>query len=119
MGSIRWPELHYEQWKDTLETLHMWTQIVGKIRLRQEPLVNHWWNVTLNVTQRGLGTSPMPYRDGRAFAIDFDFVDHVLRIADCDGPTRAIALEPMSVAAFYDKVMHALTEMNLSVRINA
>lgn len=114
----RWPELRYDEWKDTLHTLHMWTQIVGKIRLRQEPLVNHWWNVALYVTQRGLTTSSMPYRDGRTFAVDFDFVDRVLRITDCDSQTRTIALEPMSVAAFYGKVMQALAAMGYSIHIN-
>ncbi|HZY98306.1 MAG TPA: DUF5996 family protein [Candidatus Baltobacteraceae bacterium] len=114
----RWPQLRYDEWKDTLQTLQLWTQIVGKIRLRQEPMVNHWWNVTLYVTQRGLGTSPMPYRDGRTFAIDFDFIDRVLRIADCDAQTRTIALAPMSVAAFYGKVMHELAELGITIRIN-
>ncbi|HEY1978083.1 MAG TPA: DUF5996 family protein [Candidatus Baltobacteraceae bacterium] len=114
----RWPELRYDDWKDTQQTLQMWTQIVGKIRLRQEPLINHWWNVALYVTQRGLTTSPMPYRDGRTFAIDFDFIDHVLRITDCDANARELALEPMSVAAFYGKIMHELAVMNFPVRIN-
>lgn len=114
----RWPDLRYDEWKDTLQTLHMWTQIVGKIRLRQEPLVNHWWNVALYVTERGLTTSPMSYRDGRTFAVDFDFVEHLLRIADCDSQSRTIALEPMSVATFYGKVMQALTAMEFSIRIN-
>jgi len=114
----RWPELRYDDWKDTQQTLHMWTQIVGKIRLRQEPLVNHWWNVALYVTQRGLTTSPMPYRDGRTFCIDFDFMEHELRITDCDAGTRSIPLEAMSVAAFYGKLVNALDAMNLPVRIN-
>jgi len=114
----RWPELRYDDWKDSLQTLHMWTQIVGKIRLRQEPLLNHWWNVALYVTQRGLTTSPMPYGDGRTFCIDFDFVEHALRITDCDAQTRAFPLEPMSVAAFYGKLMHELAAMNLTVSIN-
>ena len=114
----RWPYLRYDEWKDTLQTLHMWTQIVGKIRLRQEPLVNHWWNVTLYVTQRGMTTSTMPYRDGRTFAIDFDFIDHVLHIADCDAQSRSIHLKPMSVAAFYGKLMHELAAMGFSIRIN-
>jgi hypothetical protein len=118
MQMDRWPELRYDEWKDTLQTLHMWTQIVGKIRLRQEPLVNHWWNVTLYVTQRGLTTSPMPYHDGRTFAIDFDFVDHRLCMTDCDGQARTIALEPMSVATFYGKVMHELAGMGFTIHIN-
>lgn len=114
----RWPQLRYDEWKDTLQTLQRWTQIVGKIRLRQQPLINHWWNVTLYVTPRGLTTSPMPYSDGRTFSIDFDFIDHVLHVADCDAQTRTIALEPMSVAAFYGKVMHELADMGFAVRIN-
>ncbi len=115
----RWPHLRYDEWKDTLHTLHMWTQIVGKVRLRQEPLVNHWWNVALYVTHRGLTTSAMPYRDGRTFAIDFDFIDHVLRLGDCDSQSRTIALEPMSVATFYGKVMQELTAMGFSIRIDS
>src|SRR5215469_4449711 len=83
----RWPQLRYDEWKDTLQTLQRWTQIVGKIRLRLQPLINHWWNVTLYVTPRGLTTSPMPYSDGRTFSIDFDFIDHVLHVADCDAKT--------------------------------
>ena len=76
-----WPALPYQAWKDTCATLHLWTQIVGKIRLAQTPWVNHSWHVTLYVTPRGLTTSPIPY-DGRAFQIDFDFIDHALLIAD-------------------------------------
>lgn len=113
----RWPELRYAEWGDTLETLHLWTQIVGKIRLRLEPFVNHWWNVTLYVTPRGLTTSAMPYRDGRMLEIVFDFVAHELRIDDCDGGCRSFALEPMSVAAFYERVMRELHAMRFDVRI--
>jgi len=114
----RWPVLRYEQWKDTLATLHLWTQIVGKIRLRQEPLVNHWWNVTLYVTPRGLTTSAMPYTGGRSFSIDFDFLDHTLTADDCDGRVARFALEPMSVAAFYGRTMEALHDIDVTVRIN-
>lgn len=114
----RWPELRYDEWKDTLQTLHMWTQIIGKVRLRQEPLVNHWWNVALYVTERGFTTSSMPYGGGGTFTIEFDFVNQVLRISDCDSQSRIIALEPMSVAAFYGKVMQALAAMGFSIRIN-
>jgi hypothetical protein len=112
----RWPELRYDEWKDTLDTLHLWTQIVGKIRLRLEPLVNHWWNVTLYVTPRGLTTSKMPYGD-RSFSIDFDFQNHRLIIDDCDGRTEAFALEPMSVATFYRKLMDRLASMDIHVKI--
>src|SRR5438270_2896244 len=79
-----WPSLPLEEWKDTYATLHMWTQVVGKIRLAQTPLVNHWWNVPLYVTARGLTTSAMPY-DARDFQIDFDFIAHKLVITCSDG----------------------------------
>jgi Family of unknown function (DUF5996) len=114
----RWPELKYDAWKDTLETLHLWTQIVGKIRLKQEPLVNHWWNVTLYLTSRGLTTSAMPYRDGRSFSIEFNFLRHALHISDCDGEPRIVPLEPMTVAAFYHRVMGELHALGIDVRIN-
>lgn len=114
----RWPVLRYDDWKDTLHTLHLWTQVIGKIRLRQEPRSNHWWNVPLYVTARGLSTSAMPYAAGRTFEIAFDFIDHALRFDDCDGGRANIPLEPMSVAAFYARVMEALDELGLSVRIN-
>src|SRR5438093_11004741 len=95
-----WPIIKFSEWHDTLATLHMWTQIVGKIRLRQTPLVNHWWNVPLYVTARGLTTSVMPYGD-RAFEIEFDFVDHRLLVAYDDGTTEAVDLVARSVAEFY------------------
>ncbi len=114
----RWPALVYDEWKDTLATLHLWTQIVGKIRLRLEPLVNHWWNVTLYVTPRGLTTPDMPYKDGRWFGIAFDFLDHRLDIRGCDGEKAGFALEPMTVAQFYEKLMGALDGLDLHVRIN-
>lgn len=113
----RWPELHYDDWKETLTTLQLWTQIVGKIRLKREPLVNHWWNVTLYVTSRGLTTSPMPY-EGRTFEIAFDFIDQRLLIVDCDGKGTSFALEAMTVAAFYDRVMKSLGELGIAVAIN-
>ena len=75
MTNHDWPVLILEEWQDTLATLHMWAQIVGKIRMKQTPLVNHWWNVTLHVSARGLTTWPMPYQD-RIFEIEFDFIDH-------------------------------------------
>ena len=89
-----WPELPLSEWKDTLATLHMWTQIVGKIRLKLTPLVNHWWNVPLYVTAHGLTTSAMPYND-RLFQISFDFIDHLLVIETTDGSTKTIALRPL------------------------
>lgn len=112
-----WPSLPLEEWKDTCATLHMWTQIVGKIRLVQSPLVNHWWNVTLYVTARGLTTSPIPY-GARYFEIEFDFIDHQLIIKTCEGDTRSLILAPRSVAAFYTDVMAALRSLGLEVSIN-
>ncbi len=113
----RWPQLRLDEWKDTLATVHMWTQIVGKIRMAQEPMLNHWWNVTLYVTPRGLTTSAMPYKGGRTFAIDFDFLNHRLLIDGCDGENAGFALQPMSVAAFYERVMSELHRLNIEVRI--
>src|SRR6266436_4650310 len=86
-----WPSLPLKEWENTYATLHMWTQIVGKVRLAQTPLVNHWWNTTLYVTSRGLTTSPIPYGN-RTFEIDFDFIDHSLPIRTSDGITRSLAL---------------------------
>jgi hypothetical protein len=112
-----WPALPYEAWKDTYVTLHLWTQIVGKIRLAQTPWTNHSWHVTLYVTARGLTTSPIPH-DGRAFQIDFDFVDHALSILTSDGAARRLALEPQSVADFHDRLLTALAEVGIRVRIH-
>lgn len=112
-----WPELHYDDWKDTLATLQLWTQIAGKIRLKQEPLVNHWWNVTLYPSARGLTTSAMPY-ESRSFEILFDFVEHELRIDDSDGRRTAFPLDPMSVAEFYARVMKSLDELGIDITIN-
>ncbi|SHI87339.1 hypothetical protein SAMN02745146_1765 [Hymenobacter daecheongensis DSM 21074] len=111
-----WPPLPLAEWQDTLATLHMWTQIVGKIRLACTPLVNQWWNVPLYVTARGLTTSAMPY-EGRSFQIDFDFIDHQLLIECSDGARRTLKLEPRSVASFYHEVRHLLAELGLPVRI--
>jgi hypothetical protein len=113
---IEWPSLPLAEWEPTRATLHMWTQIVGKIRLALAPMINHWWQVPLYVTSRGLTTSPMPYGHC-VFQIDFDFVDHELRISVEDGATRAIALEPRSVADFYAELMARLRELHLDVRI--
>jgi hypothetical protein len=98
-----WPELPYEAWKDTRETLHLWTQIAGKIRLALTPWLNHSWHVPLYVTARGLDTSPIPYAEG-AFEIEFDFNSQLLRIMTGDGRERRIPLEPRSVAEFYELV---------------
>jgi len=112
-----WPILKFSEWQDTLATLHMWTQVVGKIRLRQTPLVNHWWNVPLYVSARGLTTSPMPYRDGRVFEIEFDFIDHQLLIECSDGSTTTLALRPQSVADFYAELMSALHGLGIDIKI--
>jgi hypothetical protein len=112
-----WPALPYEAWKDTCTTLHLWTQVVGKIRLARTPWINHSWHVTLYVTARGLTTSPIPYQ-GRAFQIDFDFIDHALVIRTSDGHERRVALEPRSVAEFHDALMAALAKLDIRVRIH-
>lgn len=113
----RWPTLRYDDWKASLATLHLWTQVVGKIRLGQEPLVNHWWNVTLYVTSRGLTTAAMPY-GVRTFEITFDFIDHVLRVRDCDAGEVTLKLEPMSVATFYERVMESLRRLGIEIVIH-
>jgi hypothetical protein len=116
MTNESWPELKFSEWQDTYATLHMWTQVIGKIRLKQTPLVNHWWNVPLYVSARGLTTSPMSY-DERIFEIEFDFIDHVLVIKCSDGAEKQLPLRPQSVAAFYAEVMAALRELGLAVEI--
>jgi len=113
-----WPKLAFEEWKDTLATLHMWTQIVGKIRLVQSPLVNHWWNVTFLVTPRGLTTGSIPYLS-RSFQIDFDFIEHQLVILTDDGTERKIALRSQSVADFYNELMSELNSLGLAIKIYA
>jgi hypothetical protein len=112
-----WPSLPYDEWKETCATLHMWTQIVGKIRLEQTPWINHSWHVTLYVTPRGLTTSAMAYGT-RTFQIDFDFVDHRLLVAASDGASRTLALEPRTVASFYEELFAKLGELGLNVAIN-
>src|SRR5258708_8964991 len=109
VNTQEWPSLPLEEWKDTCATLHMWTQIVGKIRLAQTPLVNHWWNVPLYVSARGLTTTAMPYRD-RIFEIEFDFIDHKLLIECSDGASKTLSLHPQSVAALFPDVIAALGE---------
>lgn len=113
-----WPRLRVADWAETRDTLHMWTQIVGKIRLAHAPMVNHWWQVTLYVSPRGLTTSAIPYRHG-AFDIEFDFVDHLLRIRASDGDTRVVALAPKPVARFHAETMQALTELDIPTSIRA
>ena len=108
--------LPLDEWQDTCETLHLWTQIVGKIRLAQMPWINHSWHVPLYITSSGLTTSPMPYGT-RAFTIDFDFSKHRLHVSTSDGEQRSFALEPMTVATFYKKLMQTLSELDIEVDI--
>src|SRR5438067_696096 len=112
-----WPALPLDAWRDTYATLHLWTQIVGKVRMELSPPVNHWWHVTLYVTARGLTTSPIPY-GRRTFAVSFDFIEHNLLIQTSDGASKALGLFPCSVAAFYHEVMAALRSLNIDVTIN-
>ena len=116
-ASNQWAPLPFAEWKDTAITLHMWTQIVGKIRLTLSPWTNHSWHVTLYVTSRGLTTSPIPHGTS-TFEIRFDFIDHELRILKSDGAVRVFKLRPQPVAKFYREVMNALAEMKLPVTIN-
>lgn len=111
-----WPDLPFEAWSDTAATLHMWTQIVGKVRLVQTPWVNHSWHVPLYVTARGLSTSPIPH-GGTTFEIDFDFLDHQLVIQKIDGNRRVLPLEPVSVRDFYFAVVSNLRALDLDVDI--
>ena len=117
ISNTPWPELPTAAWRDTYATLHLWTQIIGKIRLTKAPWLNHSWHVTLYVTPRGLTTSPVP--DGsRTFQIDFDFIDHVLRVSTSDGAQRQFALAGKSVAGFYAATMAALAELGIAVGID-
>jgi hypothetical protein len=116
-SSTAWPALpQLDEWQDTLTTVHMWSQIVGKIRLAQAPWINHSWGVALYVTTRGLTTSPIPYETG-TFAIDFDFVHHVLRITTSAGTERTVELQPISVAEFYRHTMDQLEDLGIDVDI--
>ncbi len=115
------PELPLEAWQDTYATLHMWTQIVGKIRETTTPLVNHWWNVTLYVTTRGLSTSAIAYGTQygtQVFEMEFDFLDHELVIRTSEGASLAVKLKPRSVADFYGEVMRELHSLGLDVTIH-
>jgi Family of unknown function (DUF5996) len=113
-----WPELPYRAWQDTCTTLHMWMQVVGKVRLARTPWLNHSWHATLYVTARGLTTSPIPH-GRRSVQIDFDFLDHALIISTSDGGQRRKGLEPCAVADFYAAVTGALVELGVPVDINA
>jgi len=110
------PPLPFDSWKDTLATLHMWSQIVGKVRLKLCPLVNHWWNVPFYITARGMTTSVMPYEQ-RDIEVQFDFIEHKILIETSEGGVVAMAMAPQSVADFYKKFMAALSELGVSVRI--
>ena len=111
-----WPPLPLAQWQDTYDTLHMWTQMVGKVRLAQTPLVNHFWNVPLYVNARGLTTSAMPY-EGRTFELRFDFEDHALVLETSDRVVRTLPLAPCTVADFYDAFMRLLRGAGIDVAI--
>ncbi len=111
-----WPDLALADWADTCDTLQLWTQVVGKIRLAHAPLINHWWQVPLYVTSRGLTTSVIPY-GSRAFQLDFDFIDHALVIRASDGRTETLALVPRTVADFYTEVMARLRALDLETHI--
>jgi hypothetical protein len=111
-----WPALPFAEWKDTCATLHMWMQVVGKVRLELSPHMNHWWEVPLYVGARGLTTSPIPYRLG-IFEVEFDFQEHALRIVTSRGQTKMIRLAPMTVAAFYNEFMATLHSLGIEVHI--
>ncbi len=111
-----WPSLPLAAWQDTYETLRLWTQIVGKIRMALAPKLNHWWHSTLYVTPRGLTTSSIPYGT-RTFEISFDFLEHHLQIDTSDGTTKRIALVPRSVADFYQEIMSSLSASGIEVHI--
>jgi len=115
----QWPALEWEQWKETADTLHMYTQIVGKTRLALTPVQNHWWNVPLYVTARGLSTSAVPVGGGRLLDIEFDFVSHELVYRKSDGETRKLALRPMPVADFFAEFLRMLTAIGVKVEIDA
>ncbi len=114
--NLTWPGLPYDEWRASYETLHMWTQIVGKIRLAKAPPLNHWWHTTLGITPRGLATSAIPHGK-RSFEITFDFIDHVLVIEVSDGTGRRIQLAPRTTADFYSEVMARLDELGIPVTI--
>jgi hypothetical protein len=115
--SPEWPSLPFSDWEKTCDTLHMWTQIVGKTRLALTPLQNHWWNVTLYVTPRGLTTSPIPFRQ-TSFEVEFDFVAHQLSIRTSEGRGHSIPLFPRSVADFYREYMACLSSLGIKVSIH-
>lgn len=112
-----WPAIPVAAWEDTRDTLQLYTQVIGKVRLANEPLTNHWWNVPLYVSSRGLTTSLMPHPSGPSFQIDFDFVDHILDITTVAGSRRTLDLIPRPVAEFYAAVMDTLAELDVATEI--
>ena len=112
-----WPALPYEAWRDTCQTLHMWTQIVGKVRLELSPFLNHWWHVALYVSPRGLTTSAIPYHGG-SFDVSFDFLEHTLFLRTSEETSKALPLIPRSVAAFFREFMDCLHALGIQVTIN-
>ena len=116
LSDTTWPSLPLASWQDTYETLHLWSQIIGKIRMTLAPKLNHWWHSTLYVIPRGLTTSAIPYGTS-TFEISFDFIDHRLQIETSDGTIRRIALVPRSVADFYQDVIDTLLALGIEVRI--
>jgi hypothetical protein len=117
LSSTEWPPLPFAEWEKTCDTVHLWTQIVGKTRMTLTPLVNHWWNAPLYVTSRGLGTSPIPYGNV-SFEVDFDFVEHNLLIRKSEGSEHKIPLFARSVADFYGEYMAALRLLGIEVTIH-
>jgi hypothetical protein len=117
LTSLEWPPLPFSEWESTCDTLHMWTQIVGKTRKALTPLLNHWWNVTFYVTPRGLTTSTIPYGHD-AFEAEFDFIRHRLLIETSTGEERSIELRPRSVADFYGEYMASLRSLGIEVKIH-
>jgi hypothetical protein len=113
----RWPSILVADWQDTRDTLQLYTQVVGKVRMANEPLLNHWWNVALYVSVRGLTTSLIPHPTGPAFQIDFDFVDHRLDIATVTGERRSLDLVPRPVADFYAATMAMLDDLGVATDI--
>jgi hypothetical protein len=111
-----WPALPYEEWKDTYATLHMWTQVVGKVAVARAPALNHCWGTALQLNSRGFTTPTLPH-EPRSFSMQFDMIDHQLVIAASDGETRAIPLVPRSVSDFYRETMATLRDMRLPVKI--
>src|SRR4249920_2973819 len=116
--NLAWPVLPLTDWQDTYATLHMWTQIVGKTRLALAPMENHWWQVALYVTPRGLTTGAIPYGE-RTFSVDFDFIDHTLWVRTSDGATRGLALVARSVADFYAEYMAVLRSLGFAIKLMA